>query len=37
MSRGVRWFSVQEWGDYGLEQILKRFPWRKDAKDHREG
>lgn len=37
MSRGVRWFSVREWGDYGLEQLLKRFPWRKDAKDHKEG
>lgn len=37
MSRGVRWFSVREWGDYGLEQLLKRFPWHKETKDPREG
>jgi hypothetical protein len=40
LNRGVRWFSVREWGDYGLEQLLKRFPWRKeikDAKDSKEG
>jgi hypothetical protein len=37
MSRGVRWFSVREWGDYGLEQLLKRFPWHKEAKDPKEG
>jgi hypothetical protein len=36
MSRGVRWFSVREWGDYGLEQLLKRFPWRKELKDAKE-
>ncbi len=37
LSRGVRWFSVQEWGDYGLEQLLKRFPWQRDQnKDKKE-
>ncbi|MBI5521138.1 MAG: hypothetical protein HY910_00820 [Desulfarculus sp.] len=30
MDRGLRWFTVQEWGDIGLNQMLGRFPWRKD-------
>jgi hypothetical protein len=28
MDRGLRWFTVQEWGDIGVNQILQRFPWR---------
>ena len=30
MDRGLRWFTVQEWGDIGINQMLQRFPWRKD-------
>jgi hypothetical protein len=30
MERGLRWFTVQEWGDIGVNQMLLRFPWRKD-------
>lgn len=30
MDRGLRWFTVQEWGDIGLNQMLGRFPWRRD-------
>jgi hypothetical protein len=30
MDRGLRWFTVQEWGDIGVHQMLTRFPWRKD-------
>ncbi len=30
MDRGLQWFTVQEWGDIGLSQLLERFPWRKD-------
>ncbi len=31
MDRGLRWFTVQEWGDIGLGQLLERLPWRKEA------
>jgi len=31
MDRGLRWFTVQEWGEIGLKQLLERLPWRKDA------
>ncbi|MFH1036282.1 MAG: hypothetical protein V1806_17425 [Pseudomonadota bacterium] len=30
MDRGLRWFTVQEWGDIGLHQMLQRFPWRQE-------
>lgn len=37
MERGLRWFTVQEWGDIGVHQLLERFPWRKDqAKEQPE-
>ncbi|MFH1058482.1 MAG: hypothetical protein V1797_07365 [Pseudomonadota bacterium] len=31
MDRGLRWFTVQEWGDIGMGQLLERLPWRKEA------
>lgn len=31
MDRGLRWFTVQEWGDIGMKQLLERLPWRKEA------
>ncbi|CAO0824615.1 hypothetical protein DFAR_750004 [Desulfarculales bacterium] len=30
VDRGLRWFTVQEWGDIGVNKLLDRFPWRKD-------
>jgi hypothetical protein len=30
MERGVHWFTVEEFGDYGLQELLKRFPWQKE-------
>ncbi len=29
MERGINWFTVEEWGDHGLQTLLKRFPWTK--------
>lgn len=31
VDRGLRWFTVQEWGDIGIHKVLDRFPWRKDV------
>lgn len=35
MDRGVRWFTVYEWADYGLDQLLKRFPYLKEHKEQK--
>lgn len=28
--RGVQWLTVEDFADYGLQGLLKRFPWLKD-------
>ncbi|RJX35906.1 MAG: hypothetical protein C4525_02575 [Desulfarculus sp.] len=31
MRYGMRWYTAQEMGAIGLEQVLSRFPWRKTS------
>lgn len=30
VSRGLRWFTVEEFAQYGMEQLLEQFPWRAE-------
>lgn len=30
-SKGIRWFTVEEYAEYGMEVLLDRFPWSKRA------
>ncbi|MEW5911720.1 MAG: hypothetical protein AB1814_04140 [Thermodesulfobacteriota bacterium] len=36
MRYGMRWYTAQELGAIGLEQILARFPWKKAAANPQE-